>query len=95
VAITLESPDGEESGSSWPVAVQVSENGVLEVSTLPAGTKRIYVSPCNGDVLFHAVTTTASTYRFPVTPQQGAQLQTLGFRPMPAGSSFAYITAGC
>ena len=86
VAITLESPDGEESGSSWPVAVQVSENGVLEVSTLPAGTKRIYVSPCNGDVLFHAVTTTASTYRFPVTPQQGAQLQTLGFRPMPAGS---------
>ena len=30
--------------------------------------------------------TTASTYRFPVTPQQGAQLQTLGFRPMPAGS---------
>ncbi len=85
VAVTTTNAAGEESGSTWPVQVSVPEDGVLQVSGMPDGMKNVYVSACNGDVLFLAVTTTASSYAFPVTPAQGPQCPTLNLRPMPAG----------
>lgn len=85
VAITLIASDGEESGATWPVSIDLPTRGAIDVSTDLLGTKNIYISPCNGETLFHAVTTSANNYRFAVSPTQGAQLQTIGLRPMPPG----------
>lgn len=85
VSITATDAEGRESGATWPVQVQVPQDGVLQIDGMPAGLKNIYVSSLNGDVLFHAMTTTSTSYVFPVMPSLGPQLQTLGLRPMPAG----------
>ncbi|NMG71847.1 hypothetical protein [Parazoarcus communis] len=77
--------DGRESGATWPAQVAVPQGGVVQVTGMPAGLKNIYMSSLNGDVLFHVVTTTFTSYAFPVMPSLGAQLQTLGLSPMPAG----------
>lgn len=90
VAITAVSASDEESGSTWPVQVQVPEGGSIQITGMQAGMKNIYVSPLNGDVLFLAASTTASTYTVPVTASQGAQLTTLGLRPMPPGHIVRY-----
>ena len=45
----------------------------------------IYVSPANGDALYLATTTTASSYIIPIVGSLRQSLQTLGLRPMPAG----------
>lgn len=85
VSITATDAEGRESGATWPVQVQVPKDGVLQIDGMPAGLKNIYVSSLNGDVLFHAMTTTSTSYVFPLLPSLGPQLQTLGLRPMPAG----------
>ena len=90
VAITAVSTSGEESGSTWPVQVQVPEGGSIQITGMQAGMKNIYVSPLNGDVLFLAASTTASTYTVPVAPSQGAQPTTLGLRSMPPGHIVRY-----
>lgn len=85
VAITAANADGEESGATWPVQVNVPEGGRIEVSGLPGTLVNIYVSPLNGDALYLAATTTASSYVIPVMGVQGAQCPTLNLRPLPAG----------
>lgn len=85
VSVTATDAEGRESGATWPVQVQVPQDGVLQIDGMPAGLKNIYVSSLNGDVLFHAMTTTSTSYVFPLLPSLGPQLQTLGLRPMPAG----------
>jgi len=83
VAFVATSPDGEESGATWPVQLDVPANGAISVASLPANTA-VYVSPLNGDALFFAGTFGGSV-TFSVTPAQGQQLRSIGMRPMPAG----------
>ena len=85
LAITAVAADGRESGSTWPVQVQVQDSGRIEVSGLPGTLVNIYVSPLNGDTLYLTASTTASSYIIPVMGTQGAQCQTLNLRPLPAG----------
>lgn len=85
VAITAANADGEESGATWPVQVTVPEGGRIQVSDLPGTLTNIYISPLNGDALYLAATTTASSYVIPVSGALGQSLQTLGLRAMPAG----------
>jgi hypothetical protein len=85
VAITAVAADGRESGSTWPIQVQVPDSGRLEVSGLPGTLVNLYVSPLNGDTLYLTASTTASSYIIPVMGTQGAQCQTLNLRPLPAG----------
>ena len=59
VAITAANADGEESGATWPVQVNVPEGGRIEVSGLPGTLVNIYVSPLNGDTLYLTASTTA------------------------------------
>ena len=85
VCITAVAADGRESGSTWPVQVEVPDSGRIEVSGLPGTLVNIYVSPLNGDTLYLTASTTASSYIIPVMGAQGAQCQTLNLRPLPAG----------
>lgn len=85
VAITATNADGEESGATWPVQVTVPEGGRIQVSDLPGTLTNIYISPLNGDALYLAATTTASSYVIPVSGALGQSLQTIGLRAMPAG----------
>lgn len=85
VAVTATNAAGEESGATWPIQVAVPEGGRMTVSGLPGTTTNLYVSPLNGDTLYLAATTTASSYAIPVMGALGRQIQTLGLRPMPAG----------
>lgn len=85
VAITALAADGEESGTTWPTQVDVPENGKLRVGNLPGGLVNVYLSTANGDLLFHAATTSASEYVIPVVGALGPQPTTLHLRPMPAG----------
>jgi hypothetical protein len=91
VCITAVGPDGEESGATWPVQVSVPDSGRIEITNLPGSLVSIYLSSQNGDVLFHAVTISASSYILPLMPTLGVQLQTLGLRPMPAGQIVRYF----
>ena len=85
VAITATNADGEESGATWPVQVSVADSGRIEVTGLPGSLTNIYISPLNGDTLYLAATTTASSYIIPIMGTLRQSLQTLGLRPMPAG----------
>ena len=85
VCITNVASGGRESGSTWPVQVQVPDSGRIEVSGLPGTLVNIYVSPLNGDALYLTASTTASSYIIPVIGTQGAQCSTLNLRPLPAG----------
>lgn len=85
VCITAVAADGRESGSTWPVQVQVQDSGRIEVSGLPGTLVNIYVSPLNGDTLYLTASTTASSYIIPVMGVQGAQCPTLNLRPLPSG----------
>lgn len=85
VCITAVAADGRESGSTWPIQVQVPDSGRIEVSGLPGTLVNLYVSPLNGDTLYLTASTTASSYIIPVMGTQGAQCQTLNLRPLPAG----------
>lgn len=91
ISITAIGLDGEESGATWPVQVRVPDSGRIEVSGLPGTMVNIYLSPLNGDVLFLAATTTASSYVFPLMPALGPQLQSLGARALPAGQIVRYF----
>ena len=85
VCITNVASGGRESGSTWPVQVQVPDSGRIEVSGLPGTLVNIYVSPLNGDALYLTASTTASSYIIPVMGVQGGQCPTLNLRPLPAG----------
>ena len=85
VSITAVASDGRESGSTWPIQVQVQDSGRIEVSGLPGTLVNIYVSPLNGDALYLTASTTASSYIIPVMGTQGAQCTTMNLRPLPAG----------
>ena len=86
VAITAVDAAGRESGATWPVQVQVADGGRIEITNLPGTLVNIYLSPLNGDMLYHAMTTSASSYIFPLMPSMlGRQLDTVGLVPMPAG----------
>lgn len=91
VAITAIDPEGRESGATWPVQVTVPDNGRIEVSGLPGTLVAIYLSPLNGDLLYHAMTTSASSFVFPLIPSMlGRQLDTIGLAPLPPGRIVRY-----
>ena len=90
VAITALDAAGRESGATWPVQIAVPEGGRIQVSGLPGTMVNIYLSPLNGDVLYYAMTTSASSYVFPLLPALGRQLDTLGLEPLPPGHLVRY-----
>jgi len=91
VAITAVDLDGRESGATWPVQVQVADSGRIEITNLPGTLVSIYLSPLNGDMLYHAVSTTASSYVLPLIPSAlGRQLDTIGLAPLPPGRIVRY-----
>ena len=91
VAITAIDVEGRESGATWPVQVTVPDNGRIEVSGLPGTLVAIYLSPLNGDLLYHAMTTSASSFVFPLIPSTlGRQLDTIGLAPLPPGRIVRY-----
>ena len=85
IAITALAADGEESGATWPVQIQVPDNGQIVVSGLPGTRTNIYVSPPNGELLFLVASTTATGYTIPIIGAQGQTLQSQDMRPMPPG----------
>lgn len=62
VAVTYQNASGEESGAEVAAAVDVPYNGGITLNNIPqpaeagASLVRIYVSPPNGDALYHATT---------------------------------------
>lgn len=84
VAAVREDADGRQSAPSDTVSVTVPDNGSIQVSGL-SGRVAIYMSPQNGDLLYRAATTTASSYTFSGPPLLADALTTLGLRPIPAG----------
>ena len=95
VSITQVADDGEQSGATWPVAVQIPANtqGALSISGMPSGRKNIYLTAPNGELLFLAATTTAVSYQISSPPALREQLPTLGFRPMPPGHTVRLYNA--
>lgn len=91
VAITALDEAGRESGSTWPVQVQVPDAGTIEILNLPGTKVNIYVSPLNGDTLFHVMTTSASSFAFSVASMAlGRQLDVVGLLPIPPGNIVRY-----
>lgn len=84
LAFAAVSATGEQSAPTDPVQVQVPANGRISISGI-SGQTAIFISPHNGDVLFHARTTAAASTDFPVTPDQSASMSLARTRPMPAG----------
>ena len=83
---------GEESGSTFPVQVDVPERGSIVVTdlpaTLPSGVSalRYYITPPNGDMLFAGGYLGAgTTFTLTVMPETGGRCQTLFLTQMPAG----------
>lgn len=85
VAFTAVASDGRESAPTWPIQVVVPESGRIQVTGLPSSMTNIYVSPLNGETLFLAAATTASSYTVPILSTQGPQCPTTGLRSIPAG----------
>lgn len=85
VAFTAVASDGRESAPTWPIQVVVPESGRVQVTGLPSSMTNIYVSPLNGETLFLAAATTASSYTVPILSTQGPQCPTTGLRSIPAG----------
>ncbi|MEO8391222.1 hypothetical protein [Polaromonas sp.] len=94
VCFTYIADDLQQSGSTEPVQVEVTEGQAIEVTglpaTFPAGVVAIgvYMSPVNGDQLMLATVLAAAQTSFTITaPQQlTSRCQTLMLKPMPAGS---------
>lgn len=98
VAVTFVADTGEESGSPAPQEIAIAEGGGILLSLLPQPTEaniyavRIYVSPPNEDVLYHASevaagTSSAYVYRW----DTGMPLQTLHLDKMPPATSIAHL----
>lgn len=85
--------EGVESAATQPVQVSVPANGKISVSGM-SGDTTIYMSPTNGDLLFHVATTDAASVSFSVVPTHGVQLQTLDLAPTPPGHIVRYFN-GC
>lgn len=95
VAISFLAPDGEESGASMPVAIDVPANGSLAITNIEqrAGLQTcVYVSPTNGDALFrYAVTGDSSLTVRTSTDGAGLPCRTMLLARMPAGRIIAYL----
>lgn len=89
IAVTAVRADGEQSGSTWPIQVQVPANGGLRITNISGGgfLANVYLSPPNGDQLFRIATlpSNVGSMTIPVMPQLGERCLTMGLRQMPAG----------
>ena len=86
VTYTSVGPQGMESGAFPPVQVSVPDNGGLDIA-VPADT-RVFVSPCNGDMLFFVGEGPSVSV---TTPTDGGELcQTLNLHPLPGGDIVRY-----
>lgn len=92
VAVTFQLASGEEGGASLASVVEVPDGGGITLSALPVPDEaavakvRVYVSPANGDVLFHAMDLAPG---LPVAMigkgRRGKPLDTQFLEVMPAG----------
>ena len=81
---------GVESPPSWPQQMFLQEGRGLRLSSMPPGEKSVYISACNGDVLFHYATTSATHVDIPVLPLDlGHQLLTQDYDALPPGRILA------
>ncbi|MGB4467577.1 MAG: hypothetical protein WBI41_05940 [Azovibrio sp.] len=86
VTYTSVGPQGMESGAFPPVQVSVPDNGGLSIA-VPDNT-RVFVSPCNGDMLFFVGEGPIVSV---TTPTDGGEpCQTLNLHPLPGGDIVRY-----
>lgn len=87
--------DGEESGSTTPVQVDVPEGGTITLSDFPAATVRVYMSEVNGQVLYSTGAAQAvvlgGSIAIAAMPTLGGRCQTLLLAPMPAGAIVRWL----
>lgn len=99
VAITYKAMSGEESGTSLAVLVTIEEGQGVRITNVPQPPSgsgivaiRVYMSTCNGDVLYHqrdlAVGMTSATLAVAHT---GKALETQWLQPMPPGQIVRYF----
>lgn len=95
VSVTVTNASGEESPPSWPQQIFCPEGRGLLVEGLPSlGMTNVYLSTCNGDVLFHYCTTVDSTVHIETLPRDlGRQLMTAHVDVLPAGTLLATFNA--
>lgn len=96
VAVTFLSAAGEESGASLAATVTVPQGGGITVTDIPQPADltqrvRIYLSPANGDVLYHVMDLPAGTTQMLLgVAQPKKPLTTQFLEVMPAGQSVRY-----
>jgi hypothetical protein len=95
VAVSFLSPTGEESGASFPVVVDVPDNGSILITDIEqrAGYETcVYLSTANGTDLFRYARTSLSQLTIPVPfLGDGVQCRTLYMAKMPPGQLVAHL----
>lgn len=98
VAITFIAYSGEESGSTLAGLVTVSSGGGIQLANIPQPDEldiryiRIYVSPCNGDGLYHYrdIATGITTWNVGASTP-GKLLETQWLEKLPAGQFIRHL----
>lgn len=89
IAITAVAADLEESGSTWPVQVEVLDDGRIAITGIPVSAygHNIYISPTNGDLLFllDMIAPGVTSYTVATVGTLGRQLLAFGLAQMPPG----------
>jgi hypothetical protein len=84
------SEDGEESGSTVPIQLELPENSAVTFANIqgPYAYTGFYVTPLNGDQYYLAslLPTSEATLTLSVIPAQGRRCQTVLLAPMPPGN---------
>lgn len=90
--------DGEESGSTFPVQVEVPERGSIVVTDLPtsfpvgASALRYYITPPDGDMLYAGgYLGVGASFTLTTPPPAGGRCQTLLMTQMPPGDIVRYL----
>jgi len=89
VAYTIVDPDGEESGLSKIIFLEIPANGGIQgiLFTIISGYKyRVYMTTANGEELHQAVEFDAAVTTIQIlAPEKGRLAETFGLQPLPKG----------
>lgn len=94
IVVSHVAADGGESGTSYPISVQVTENTSIALTNIPqrAGhTTNVYATPPDGDTFFLVAQNVGSSYTISSVSTYGERPQALLKVPMPAGTIVRYL----
>jgi hypothetical protein len=99
ICLTYHRNDGQESGSSYPISVDVTANGGISLASIPVSSDStvdfvyIYITPCDGETFYLAKTitngTTTASY-IDTTIEFRLPIKTLHLSPAPAGQNIKF-----